>query len=105
MTTTFAVSIAEHRASLLARASRILEDVVALDATVSAWLCFSPEQVSQALDELPGAIREPYRMHVLDRADDATIAARIGIPMELVSTRLVRARRELRARLLGDTMP
>jgi len=91
------------RRQRLRRASQILEDVVAPDVSAPTWKRYSVEDVWQALDELPESIRVPYQMHVFENADYAAISMRLGIPKGTVGTRLLRARHELRAHLLGDT--
>ena len=62
-----------------------------------AWTALSVEQVRAALDQLDPEFREVYRMHALEGLGYAEIAARLGAPVSTVGTRIMRARRKLRA--------
>jgi RNA polymerase sigma-70 factor, ECF subfamily len=62
-----------------------------------AWTALSVDEVRAAMDELDPDFREAYRMHALDGLGYAEIAARLGLPVSTVGTRIMRARRKLRA--------
>lgn len=64
-----------------------------------AWTALSVEEVRAALDRLDVEFREAYRLHALDGLGYAEIAARLGVPVSTVGTRIMRARRKLRALL------
>jgi len=65
----------------------------------SAWDAVSPEQLALAIDSLADDFARVYRMHAIDALSYQEIAARLGIPMNTVGTRLVRARQKLRTML------
>jgi RNA polymerase sigma-70 factor (ECF subfamily) len=76
-------------------------DVAAAEpAPAPAWASVSVEEVKAALEELDPDFREVYRMHAIDGLGYAEIAARLGAPMSTVGTRIMRARRKLRALLM-----
>ena len=62
-----------------------------------AWTALSVEQVRAAMGELDPEFREAYRMHALDGLGYAEIATRLDMPVSTVGTRIMRARRKLRA--------
>jgi RNA polymerase sigma-70 factor (ECF subfamily) len=64
-----------------------------------AWSTLSVEQVRAALDQVDPELRECYRLHELEGLGYAEIAARLGTPVSTVGTRIMRARRKLRALL------
>jgi RNA polymerase sigma-70 factor (ECF subfamily) len=76
-------------------------DVAAAEvAPPPAWASVSVEEVKAALEELDPDFREVYRMHAIDGLGYAEIAARLGAPVSTVGTRIMRARRKLRALLM-----
>jgi len=64
------------------------------------WWRLSIEDVRAAVDHLPDDVRDAYRMFALEGRDYASIAATLGVPKCTVGTRILRARKHLRARLL-----
>ena len=62
-----------------------------------SWSALSIDQVRAALDELDPEFRAVYRMHAFDGLGYAEIATRLGVPVSTVGTRIMRARRRLRA--------
>ncbi|MGZ3428267.1 MAG: RNA polymerase sigma factor [Polyangia bacterium] len=62
-----------------------------------AWTALSVEAVQAAMEQLDPEFREAYRMHALEGLGYAEIAARLGMPVSTVGTRIMRARRKLRA--------
>jgi RNA polymerase sigma-70 factor (ECF subfamily) len=62
-----------------------------------AWADVTLEQVQAAMAELDPEFRDVYRMHALEGLGYADIAARLGAPVSTVGTRIMRARRKLRA--------
>ena len=71
-----------------------------VDAAPPAWADVTPEQLRAALSELDGEFRRAYELHALEGWSYRRIADELGIPMNTVGTRLLRARRKLRAILL-----
>ncbi len=69
-----------------------------------AWANVSVDEVKAALEELDPDFREVYRMHAIDGLGYAEIAQRMGTPVSTVGTRIMRARRKLRA-LLSKPAP
>jgi RNA polymerase sigma-70 factor (ECF subfamily) len=65
-----------------------------------AWASVSVDEVKAALEQLDPDFREVYRMHAIDGLGYAEIAARLGAPVSTVGTRIMRARRKLRALLV-----
>lgn len=63
------------------------------------WAELSAEQLRAAVARLPDDTREVYRLHALDGRDYIWIAEHLGIPKATVGTRLLRARKQLRALL------
>ncbi len=63
------------------------------------WQRISAAALRSAIDQLPDDIRDTYRRFALDGQDYVAIAAAQGIPKATVGTRLMRARRKLRALL------
>lgn len=70
------------------------------EAAPPAWAGVTPEQLRAALSELDGEFRRAYELHALERRSYRQIADELGIPMNTVGTRLLRARRKLRVILL-----
>ena len=64
-----------------------------LEGASDAW------EVRRALDTLPAAEREVVRLAHLDQLTQAEIAARLGIPIGTVKSRMHSAYRRLRAAL------
>jgi len=64
-----------------------------------AWTRVTAEQLAAAIAALDEDFRAVYRLHAIDGLAYQEIAARLGIPMSTVGTRLARARRKLRALL------
>jgi len=60
------------------------------------WEAVTPEDVAAALARLSEKLRIVYRMHVIEGADYAFIAAQLGIAKATVGTRLFSARAQLR---------
>jgi RNA polymerase sigma-70 factor (ECF subfamily) len=64
-----------------------------------AWSALTVDQVRAALEQVDPELRECYRLHELEGLSYAEIAARLGAPVSTVGTRIMRARRRLRALL------
>jgi RNA polymerase sigma-70 factor (ECF subfamily) len=62
-----------------------------------AWADVTEKQLRAALDELDPDFREVYRMHALEGLAYAEIAARLDAPISTIGTRIMRARRRLKA--------
>ena len=67
-----------------------------------AWTAITLEQLRGAIDRLDDDFRVVYRMHAIDGASYEEIAARLRIAPGTVGTRLLRARKKLRALLEGE---
>jgi len=63
------------------------------------WQRLGPEELRVAIDQLPDDLRETYRLFALEGKDYTAIAAAVRIPKSTVGTRLLRARKKLRALL------
>jgi RNA polymerase sigma-70 factor (ECF subfamily) len=66
-----------------------------------AWQRLTADQLRVAVERLPVELRDTYRLHALDGRDYDDIARAQGIPKATVGTRLLRARKRLRA-ILGE---
>ena len=75
------------------------QDVVAADAPL--WTRIDGEQLRAAVERLEPEFRTVFVLHAFERRSYRDIAAALGIPQNTVGTRLLRARRKLRALLLG----
>jgi RNA polymerase sigma-70 factor (ECF subfamily) len=65
------------------------------------WTEFTPDQVEAALASIGCDFRRAYELHVAGRSYDE-IAAELGIARSTVGTRLLRARKKLKAALLAQ---
>ncbi len=70
------------------------------DVSVPAWANVTPDQLRAAMSELDDEFRRAYELHALEGRSYRQIADELGIPMNTVGTRLLRARRKLRLILL-----
>jgi RNA polymerase sigma-70 factor (ECF subfamily) len=61
-----------------------------------SWASISTEELRRAVDQLPLQYRCVYEMHALQGLPYQRISAELGIPLNTVGTRLIRARRRLR---------
>jgi RNA polymerase sigma-70 factor, ECF subfamily len=64
------------------------------------WADVTPEQLRAALRELDEEFRRAYELHALAGRTYRQIADELGIPVNTVGTRLMRARRKLRVILV-----
>jgi RNA polymerase sigma-70 factor (ECF subfamily) len=67
------------------------------------WASVDAEQLRAAVDRLDPEFREVFVLHAFERRSYKEIAIALGIPLNTVGTRLLRARRKLRALLLGGS--
>src|SRR5207248_497194 len=58
-----------------------------------AWTALGVDEVRAALGELDVEFRDCYRLHALEGLGYAEIAARLGVPVSTVGTRIMRARK------------
>lgn len=65
------------------------------------WHQLSRDDVRARLDELPDELRDAFRLYTLDGLSYQEIAARLGVSRNTVGTRILRARRRLRASFAG----
>ena len=64
-----------------------------------AWVDLSVDQVRVAMRSLEPEFAEVYELHALQGLGYSAIAARLGVPSSTVGTRIMRARKKLRALL------
>ena len=67
------------------------------------WAKVDGEQLRAAVDRLDPEFREAFIMHAFEHRSYKEIASALGIPLNTVGTRLLRARRKLRVLLLGGS--
>jgi RNA polymerase sigma-70 factor (ECF subfamily) len=67
------------------------------------WASIDVEQLRAAVDRLDPEFRRAFVLHAFERRSYKEIAIALGIPSNTVGTRLLRARRKLRAMLLGGS--
>jgi RNA polymerase sigma-70 factor (ECF subfamily) len=63
------------------------------------WDSVSDADLERAVAELPDPLRHVFRLNVVDHLSYGDISAALGIPVNTVGTRLMRARRRLRTTL------
>jgi RNA polymerase sigma-70 factor (ECF subfamily) len=81
----------------------IAERLAAPEAdALAAWEQVTPEDVKAAVARLPEEFRAVYDLHAEARKSYDEISRALGIPKATVGTRLMRARRRLKAILLGE---
>jgi RNA polymerase sigma-70 factor (ECF subfamily) len=68
-----------------------------------AWSQLSATDLDAAIARLPDDVRDIYRAHAFEGRDYETIARQLGMPKNTVGTRLLRARKLLRALLSPGT--
>jgi len=66
------------------------------------WASITLEQVSRAVARLPPDLRRTYELKVLDGRSYQEVGRELGIPTATVGTRLIRARRKLKALLMAE---
>lgn len=66
------------------------------------WQTLGVAEVRAAIAKLPDELRDTYRMFALEDRDYNHIAATLGIPKATVGTRILRARKRLRAILAAE---
>ena len=95
-----------HRRQQTRGIHRSLEDADALapeldlEEPAPHWGDFTMDDVAEVLPRLSARLRQVYEMHVGQRLSYEEIAARLGIPVATVGTRLLRARSKLRSLLV-----
>ena len=67
------------------------------------WASVDAEQLRAAVDRLDPEFRKAFVLHAFERRSYKEIAIALGIPLNTVGTRLLRARRKLRVLLLGGS--
>lgn len=91
----------KHRRTPRSERIEQLEIAAAEPTPPPRWAQVSNDSVSQALDTLGPEFRRVYDLHAAGRSYDE-IAAELGIARATVGTRLIRARRRLKERLLRE---
>jgi RNA polymerase sigma-70 factor (ECF subfamily) len=69
------------------------------------WTRIGDDEVRSAIERLSLALRDVYRLRVVERFSYAKIAVRLQIPMSTVATRMFRARIRLRSLLDAEIAP
>jgi RNA polymerase sigma-70 factor (ECF subfamily) len=72
-------------------------------ADAPRWATVGVEQLREAVDRLEPEFRQAFILHAFEHRSYKEIAVALGIPLNTVGTRLLRARRKLRALLLGGS--
>jgi RNA polymerase sigma-70 factor, ECF subfamily len=67
-----------------------------------AWARITPERLAEALAQLPEEFQSVYRLHALEGRSYTDIASALSLPKATVGTRLIRARRKLKALLMPE---
>ncbi|HTQ06183.1 MAG TPA: RNA polymerase sigma factor [Polyangiaceae bacterium] len=76
------------------------------DPEPARWRCVDEADLARFTSELDPRLREVFELHAREGLPLTTIAKRLGVPAATVGTRLHRARRHLRAKLLaGEPAP
>jgi len=70
-------------------------------ADAPLWARIDGEQLRAAVERLEPEFKEVFILHAFERRSYRDISAALGIPLNTVGTRLLRARRKLRVLLLG----
>jgi len=82
-------------------------DAAELPAAVATegpdWAALTGDHLRAAVARLPRELREVYTLHALEGRDYIAIAAQLRIAKATVGTRLLRARKQLRALLAEDS--
>lgn len=71
----------------------------ALEDDDSPWSSIELDDIRAAVAELPDDVREAYRLFALEDNDYNAVSKQLGIPKATVGTRILRARKRLRALL------
>jgi RNA polymerase sigma-70 factor, ECF subfamily len=92
------VAIDRHRQNRCARRSVPLGsvEVAATTSTPDAWRFLDEGEIGRAVSGLSPGLRETYGLHFRDGLSNTEIAARLGIPLATVGTRIHRVRTLLR---------
>jgi RNA polymerase sigma factor (sigma-70 family) len=100
----FRLFVDERRRMTKERCSdnRILDQVEDTREPPASWTSLTIEDVQSTLPLLPRRYREPYDLFAFHQLSYRDIAARLGLSVRTVGTRITRARRKLR-RLLRAT--
>jgi RNA polymerase sigma-70 factor (ECF subfamily) len=89
----------QHRESLVPLTAEHL-DVPKCDPEAEPeWASISQDQLAEALSQLEEPFRRVYELHCVSGVSYEQIAELLGIPRNTVGTRLMRARRKVRALL------
>ena len=83
--------------------TELVADSAVTDEEEALWQTFTQEDVTRALAGLSPNLRRAYVMYAVEGRSYRDIAAELAVPMGTVGTRLLRARRALRALLIKRT--
>ena len=101
----YAAAASSERLALKASVERAVADEASADRSgpeAEALRILAAEELRAAVAGLPASLRSPVELYYFAGLDVATVAAALGLGMEAVKSRLLRARRRL-GRMLGDS--
>ena len=101
----YAASASAERLAVKAAAERAIADEAVAEGSspeVEALRALAAEELRSAVAGLPASLRSPVELYYFAGLDVASTAAALGLGLEAVKSRLLRARRRL-GRILGDT--
>lgn len=99
LTNTFIDRLRQLRAQPRPEDVDAAELAAAEDAAHPDWAALTGDHLRAAVARLPDELREVYTLHALEGRDYNAIAGQLGIAKATVGTRLLRARKQLRALL------
>ena len=101
----YAAASSAERLAVRAAAERAIADEAVADVSgpeAEALRALAAEELRSAVAGLPASLRSPVELYYFAGLDVASTAAALGLGIEAVKSRLLRARRRL-GRILGDT--
>lgn len=101
----YAAAASSERLALKASAERAVADEASADRSgpeAEALRILAAKELRAAVAGLPASLRSPIELYYFAGLDVATVADALGLGMEAVKSRLLRARRRL-GRMLGDS--
>jgi RNA polymerase sigma-70 factor (ECF subfamily) len=88
-----------RRRAAAARLTAALARLPSADADEPWWTDLTTAEIEAEVAALPAALAAPFSLFAFERASYKQIAARLGLPIATVGTRILRARARLRERL------
>ena len=100
------VLIDDWRVRSRQKSAPLFDDIAAdepeICADAPAWSAFNAADLTRAMASLTPKQREVYELREVQGLSYAETAARLGVPVGTVATRLLRARAQLKKILLGE---